>query len=117
MVLRTYRVISRVVVGLVLAGTALVVVAALRLMDGPVCLDFMKSRILAAADVPGNDIRPDADRITLEWGGISQPMRLVFTGLRFTNKEGQVVATAPSAALTFDARAVFQGMLLPTSIP
>ncbi|WP_421998082.1 DUF3971 domain-containing protein [Reyranella sp.] len=116
MVKRTVRVISRVVVVLVLAVVAVVVVAALRLMEGPVDLEFLKARILAAADVPGNDYRPDADRITLEWGGISQPMRVVFTGLHFTNPQGQVVAAAPSASLTFDARSVFQGMLLPTSI-
>ena len=30
-------------------------------------------------------------------------MRLVFTGLRFTNGENQVIATAPTASLTFDA--------------
>src|SRR6185369_16553589 len=62
------------------------------------------------------DIKPEVDRISLEWGGVSQPMRLVFSGLRFTNSHGQVIATVPSAALTFDARNVFQGMFLPTSI-
>ena len=66
--------------------------------------------------MPGNDITPDADRISLEWGGLGEPMRLVFTGLRFTNGQNQVIATAPKAALTFDPRSVFQGMLLPTSI-
>ncbi|MEA2811727.1 MAG: hypothetical protein QOJ17_5868, partial [Rhodospirillaceae bacterium] len=116
MVKRTYRVCVRVAVGVFLALAVLVVVAALRLMAGPVDLDFLKARIVAAADVPGNDITPDADRISLEWGGLSQPMRLVFTGLRFTNGQNQVIATAPRASLTFDPRSVFQGMLLPTSI-
>ena len=78
-----------------LALAVLVVVAGLRLMAGPVDLDFLKARIAEAADVPGNDITPDADRISLEWGGLSQPMRLVFTGLRFTNGQNQVIATAP----------------------
>ncbi|MFZ5779228.1 MAG: DUF3971 domain-containing protein [Pseudomonadota bacterium] len=103
-------------VGVVLTVAALVAVAAIRLMDGPVDLDFLKERIARAVDVPGNDIRPSMDRIALEWGGISQPMRLVFTGLRFTNEQGQVVASAPSASLTFDARNAFQGVFLPTSI-
>jgi hypothetical protein len=116
LVKRTYRVCVRVAVGVFLALAVLVVVAALRLMAGPVDLDFLKARIVAAADVPGNDITPDADRISLEWGGLSQPMRLVFTGLRFTNGQNQVIATAPRASLTFDPRSVFQGMLLPTSI-
>ncbi|HYX04908.1 MAG TPA: DUF3971 domain-containing protein, partial [Reyranella sp.] len=60
--------------------------------------------------------KPDVDRISLEWGGLGRPMRLVFTGLRFLNADDQVIATAPMVALTFDPRSVFQGMLLPTSI-
>ena len=106
----------RVVAGIVFAVGALVLVAALRLMEGPVDLDFLKDRIARAADVPGNDIKPEIDRISLEWGGISQPMRLVFNGLRFINGEHQVIATVPTASLTFDARNVLQGMFLPTSL-
>jgi len=106
----------RVVGGIVFAVAALVLVAALRLMAGPVDLDFLKHRIAQAADVPGNDIKPEIDRIALEWGGISQPMRLVFNGLRFINSEHQVIATVPTASLTFDARSVMQGMFLPTSL-
>ncbi|TBR30560.1 MAG: hypothetical protein EPO10_02215, partial [Reyranella sp.] len=98
MVKRTCRVILRVSVGLVLAATALVVVAALRLMDGPIDLDFLKPRIARLIDAPGNDIHPDFDRISFEWSGISRPIRLAFTGLRFTNGQGQVIATAPEAA-------------------
>ena len=116
MVKRTCRVVLRVTVGLVLAATALVVVAALRLMAGPVDLDFMKPRIARLIDAPDNDIHPDFDRIYFEWSGISRPIRLAFTGLRFTNGQGQVIATAPEAALTFEPRSVIQGMLLPTSI-
>src|SRR5262245_21282001 len=116
LVRRTYHLCRRVVIGVVLAVAALVVVAALRLMEGPVDLDFIKDKLAAAADVPGNDIRPEADRVYLDWGGISQPMRLVFAGMRFVNTQTEVIATAPSVSLTFDARSVFQGMFLPTSI-
>ncbi|MDB5487201.1 MAG: hypothetical protein JWQ58_916 [Reyranella sp.] len=116
MVKRTCRIVVRVTVGVVLALTALVVVVALRLMSGPVDLDFVKPRIARLIDVPGNDIHPDFDRISFEWSGISRPIRLAFTGLRFTNDQKQVIATAPEASLTFEPRAVVQGMLLPTSI-
>ena len=102
--------------GIVFAVAALVLVATLRLMEGPVDLDFLKDRIARAADVPGNDIKPEIERISLEWGGISQPMRLVFNGLRFINAEHQVIATVPMASLTFDAGSVLQGMFLPTSL-
>ena len=116
MVKKTYRVVLRTVAVAILAAAALVVVAALRLLEGPVDLEFLKTRIAAAADVPGNDLRPEADRIFLEWGGLTQPMKLVFTGVRFLDKQDKVIATAPSISLTFEARSVFQGMLLPTSI-
>lgn len=116
LVRRTCRIVTRVTVGVVLALAALVVVGALRLMSGPVDLDFLKPRIAKLIDVPDNDIHPDFDRISFEWSGLSQPMRLAFTGLRFTNAQKQVIATAPEAALTFEPRAVVQGMLLPTSI-
>src|SRR5918993_3715145 len=94
----------RVVGGIVFAVAALVLVAALRLMEGPVDLDFLKDRIAQAADVPGNDIKPEIDRISLEWGGISQPMRLVFSGIRFINGEHQAIATIPTASVTFEDR-------------
>lgn len=106
----------RVVVGIVFAVGALVLVAALRLMEGPVDLDFLKQRIAQAADVPGNDIRPEIQRIALEWGGISQPMRLVFNGIRFVKDDHQVIATIPTASVTFDARNVLQGMFLPNTV-
>ena len=35
---------------------------------------------------------------------------------RFTNAQNQVIATAPSVALSFDPRSVFRGVFLPTSI-
>ena len=106
----------RVVGGIVFAVSALVLVAALRLMEGPVDLDFLKHRIAQATDVPGNDIRPEIQRIALEWGGISQPMRLVFNGIRFVKGGHQVIATIPTASVTFDARDALQGMFLPNTV-
>ena len=67
--------------------------------------------------MPGNDVKPDADRISLEWGGLGQPDAAgASPACSFTNGQNQVIATAPSVALSFDPRSVFRGMLLPTSI-
>jgi hypothetical protein len=116
LVKRTYRVVVRVAAGVVLSLAALVVLAGIRLMSGPVDLDFLKARIARAVDVPGNEFKPDADRIYVEWGGLSQPIRLVFDGLRVTNLQNHVVARVPSAWLSFDPRTVLRGMLLPTAV-
>lgn len=107
---------GRVAAAIVLAVLALVVVAAMRLMSGPIDLDFLKARIAEAADVPGNDLKPDASRVFVEWGSLSQPVRLVFDGIRITNQQNQVVATAPRLALSFDPRDVVRGRFLPTSV-
>ncbi len=85
-------------------------------MSGPVDLDFLKPRIAKLIDVPGNDIHPDFDEISFEWSGISRPVRLAFTEPALHERQNQVIATAPEASLTFEPRAVVQGMLLPTSI-
>lgn len=106
----------RILAGIFFGLAVIVVVVSLRLMSGPVSLDFLKARLAQAVDVPGNNIRPEADHISIEWGGISHPIRLVFTGLRFMDAEGQKIADAPSAALTFDPRSVFQGKFFPTSV-
>jgi hypothetical protein len=116
LVKRTYRVCVRVVAGVVLTLAALVIVAAIRLSAGPVDLDFLKPQITRLIDVPGNEIHPHFDRLAFEWMALNQPMRLAFQGLRFTNAQDQVIASAPDAALTFEPRSVFQGIFLPTTV-
>ncbi|MFO1158272.1 MAG: DUF3971 domain-containing protein [Reyranellaceae bacterium] len=106
----------RILAATVLSAIALVVVVAIRLMAGPIDLDFLKHRIAEAADVPGNEFKPDADRIFVEWGGLSQPVRLVFDGVRITNLQDRVVATVPRLALSFAPRDVVSGRFLPTSV-
>ncbi len=116
LVKRTYRVCVRVTVSVVLALAVLVIVVAIRLSAGPVDLDFLKPQITRLIDAPGDGIHPAFERIAFEWGGISQPMKLVFHGLQFTNDEKRVIASVPHAALTFEPRSVFQGVFLPTAI-
>ncbi len=106
----------RVAVGVVATAAVLVAVGCLRLMAGPVDLEFLKAQIGQEFDTPGGKMRVSADRIYAEWSGISQPMRLVLTGLHVVNADKQEVATAPSVALSFDPRNVVLGHLLPTAI-
>lgn len=108
--------LERVVIGVVVAAAVLVAVVSLRLMSGPVDLDFLKSRIVEEFDTPGGKMKLDADRIFVEWSGVSQPVRLVLAGLHVTDADNKQVATAPRVALSFEARSVVRGRFLPTSI-
>ena len=116
MVRRVYRVGLRVAFGFVIGVGVLVAVAALRLMAGPVDLDFLKSRLAQDFNLPDAKVTIHADRIYAEWGGLREPIRLVFGGLKISGATGQTIATAPSVALSFEPRSVIRGKLLPTSI-
>lgn len=116
MLKRVYRVALRVTAGFVIGVGVLVAVAALRLMAGPIDLDFLKSRITEQFDTPEAKVNIHADRIYAEWSGLSQPVRLVLGGLKISNSAGEAIATAPSVALSFDPRSVARGRFLPTSI-
>ncbi|TAJ39570.1 MAG: hypothetical protein EPO55_12030 [Reyranella sp.] len=116
MVKRAYRVALRVTAGFVIGVGVLVAVAALRLMAGPIDLDFLKTRITEHFDVPDAKVKIHADRIYVEWSALSQPVRLVLSGLKVSNTAGEAIATAPSVALSFEPRSVIRGRFLPTSI-
>ena len=105
----------RVVVGAVALVAAFVAVALLRLMDGPVNLDFLGLPTAHEFDTPGGKMRVSADHVHAEWGGLRYPMRVVFERLRVV--EGDIeVAMAPSVALSFEPRGVVRGRFLPKSI-
>ena len=112
---RVYRVLVRVVVGAVALVAAFVAVALLRLMDGPVNLDFLGLPTAHEFDTPGGKMRVSADHVHAEWGGLHYPMRVVFERLRVVEGDTEI-AMAPSVALSFEPRGVVRGRLLPKSI-
>lgn len=105
----------RVVFGGVALVAAFVAVALLRLMDGPVNLDFLGLPTAREFDMAGGKMKVSADHIYAEWGGLRYPMRVVFERLHVV--EGNVeIAVAPRVALSFEPRSVVRGRLLPKSI-
>ena len=58
MVRKAYRVALRITAGFVIGVGVLVAVAALRLMAGPIDLDFLKSRVTEHFDVPDANRTP-----------------------------------------------------------
>ena len=113
---RAYRLLERVVIVAVVAVAVLVAVTSLRLMSGPIDLDFLKPRIAQALDTAGGKLRIESDHISLEWSGLSQPVLLVFKGLHVTDMDKKELATAPRVALSFSPRSVVVGHLYPTAI-
>ena len=116
MVVRVFRALKRVVIGVAAAAGVAVAVVALRLMAGPVDLEFLKAYLVQEFDTPAGKVRVSADRVLAEWGGISQPMRLMLQGLRIADSSERAIATAPSVALSFEPRSVVLGNFHPRSI-
>ena len=104
------------VTGVAVVAAVVTTACALRLMAGPIDLDFLKPRFLTEFDTPDGPVRVDADRIYAEWESLREPMRVVFAGLHVTNSRKEEIATAPSVALSFEPRSVVRGQLLPTAI-
>ncbi len=102
--------------GAAIVAAAVVTACALRLMAGPIDLDFLKPRFLTEFETPEGRVRVDADRLYAEWGGLREPMRVVVVGLHVTDAKKQEIATAPSVAFSFEPRSVMRGQLLPTAI-
>ncbi len=113
---RAYRVLISGLFGTVLGVGIIAAIVVLRLLAGPVDLEFLKSWVNHDFDIAGGRIHVDCDQITAEWGGLGDSMRLVLHGLHAVDHEGRVMAAAPSVALTFDPRSVFRGSLSPTAI-
>ncbi len=101
---------------MVVVAAVLTTAVVLRLMAGPIDLDFLRTRLGQEFDTPAGKMRVHAERVFVEWSSLRQPMRLVLSGLRVTNDINQTVATAPSVALSFEPRSVIRGRLLPTAI-
>jgi hypothetical protein len=113
---KVYRTIGRII-GYGAAVLALFVAAVgVRLMFGPIKLDFLRSQVAQEFDTPAGRLQIGADHIYIEWAGVELPMRLVFNGLRVTNDDKQTIALAPSIALSFQPRSVFKARFLPTAI-
>lgn len=104
------------VTGVAIMAAVLATACALRLMAGPIDLDFLKPRFLTEFETPEGPVRVDADRLYAEWGGLREPMQVVFAGLHVTNARKEEIATAPRVALSFEPRSVVRGRLLPTAI-
>ena len=105
--------------GLVLAvaGVAVIAaVAALRLLAGPIELEFLHDMAQREFITSGGKVRLTAARVMAEWSAIGQPIQLVLQDIQAVDEAGRVIAGAPSIALSFDPRSVLAGKLAPTAV-
>ena len=102
---------------LVVAGVAVIAaVAVLRLLAGPIELEFLHDMAQREFITSGGKVKLTAARVMAEWSAIGQPIQLVLQDIQAVDEAGRVIAGAPSIALSFDPRSVLAGKLAPTAV-
>ncbi len=91
---------------LVAAIVFFVVGAGLRLLWGPVSLGPLKGTLAGAIHEALPGINLDYDRAAIEWSRDQGRVNLVVLGTRLCDRKGQVVASAPKAAIDLAAAPV-----------
>lgn len=94
---------------LVAAIVFFVVGAGLRLLWGPVSLGPLKGTLASAIHEALPGINLDYDRAAIEWSRDQSRVNLVVLGTRLYDSKGQVVASAPKAAIDLAAAPFLRG--------
>ncbi len=111
-----FRVLTRGLMIIVGGIAAVAVVAVLRLMAGPIELEFLREYAQREFDTSGGKVKVAADHLLVEWSAIGHPIRLVLRDVRAVDAAGRVMASAPSIAVNFDPRSVLKGVFAPTAV-
>ncbi len=101
---------------LVAAIVFFMVGAGLRLLWGPVSLGPLKGTLAGAIQEALPGINLDYDRAAIEWSRDQGRVNLVVMGTRLYDNRGQIVATAPKAAIDLAAAPFLQGEFVVTRI-
>lgn len=101
---------------LVAAIVFFVVGAGLRLLWGPVSLGPLKGTLAGAIHEALPGINLDYDRAAIEWSREQGRVNLVVLGTRLFDSKGQVVASAPKAAIDLAATPFLRGEFVVTRI-
>lgn len=98
---------------------SVVVVAALaawRLAQGPVNLDFLNPYIQEALTATDGSFRVEVDHTLLTWAGWERALDLRATGVRAISGEKGVVAAVPELSLSLSGSALTKGVVAPRTL-
>lgn len=109
-------------IGLEVAAAAMglfalaVVALAWRLSTGPIVLDYLTPRIVAALSPPESGVTVSIGRTELAWAGWEHALDLRATEVRAVNPDGRVLATVPEIRIGFSGRALLRGIVAPSRL-
>ena len=92
------------------------VAAVMRLAQGPVSLDFLRSTVESKINQNLPSMAVSIGGLVLERSGSEGIPHIRLTDLRLVDKQGTYLASAPRASLGIDEAALFTARIVPTSI-
>jgi hypothetical protein len=115
MVLRKTRAICEII-GVSFLGLLLLAgIAAWRLAEGPVKLDFLSSHIEEAVNGIGGTFKIKVGGTHLAWAGWKRTLDIRVKDVRAVGEDSRVIARVPEMSVTFSLRALARGIVAPTS--
>jgi hypothetical protein len=114
--LKKLRVISIVFVSLVGFLVVMGGITYWRLLHGPVPLGFLNSRIETAINANLTGMHVTLGGAVLEIDGTTKVPSVHFQNLSMRDDQGNIIASAPRAAVTLDTSSLFIGRVVPRSL-
>jgi hypothetical protein len=115
MVLRKTRAICEIIGVSCLGLLLLAGLAAWRLAEGPVKLDFLSSHIEEAINGIGGTLRIKVGGTHLAWAGWERTLDIRVKDVRAVGEDSRVIVRVPEMSVTFSLRALARGIVAPTS--
>lgn len=116
MIVRTTRVLAEIAAASLLGVMLLTGAAAWRLSQGPVPLNFLTPHFEEALNGHGAPFRVTMEKTNLAWAGWERTLDIRVVGVRATAKDGRLIARVPEISVSVSVRALFQGIVAPTSL-
>jgi hypothetical protein len=114
--LKALRVTSIALFGLLSLLLLAAGVVYLRLQSGPVALGFLNSRIETAINANLSGMHVTLGGAVLEIDPATRVPSVHFQNLAMTDDQGNIIASAPRAAVTLDTSSMFIGRVVPRSL-
>lgn len=116
MIRRTKLILHEIFAGLMFGVVALGGLAAWRLHQGPIPLDFLTPHLEEALKTEGRGYSIDIDRTVAVWAGWRKAVDIVANNVVVTAPDGSTLAHVPELSLGLSLRAMIRGKLAPTSL-
>ena len=116
MIQRSTKIFLEVLIGLVVLALVPTAILLWRLSQGPVELDFLTPYIEDAFEAAVPNSRVTVGTTQLQWPGWSHSIDLQASNIGFLDLDGQIGVDLPEVSLKLSARALFQGVVAPTSV-